>query len=152
MKKRIISSLLSILLLFACFAPAVLAVEADAEPTYTVDKFHTDITELKAAVGEAGGVYFGDQDINRITNNIKSGLDANSAVAESVKDEEDYAYYNNIYTQYRARAAVYSTEHLMKQNLLSEQTTQTLQQKNITTLTTRQKQFSINSIPVSKLL
>lgn len=112
MKKRIISSLLSILLLFACFAPAVLAVEADAEPTYTVDKFHTDITELKAAVGEAGGVYFGDQDINRITNNIKSGLDANSAVAESVKDEEDYAYYNNIYTQYRARAAVYSTEYL----------------------------------------
>ena len=110
MKKRIISSLLSILLLFACFAPAVLAVD-DCDDTSHTD-FHAAVAELrKVAKDDLSEVYFGKEEVRKATDDIKKMLDNDSKLEESVKNEADYTYFNSAYTKYRAKAAVYTDEY-----------------------------------------
>ncbi len=110
MKKRIISSLLSILLLFACLTPAVIAVD-DCDDT-SHEAFHAAVAELRElAKDDLSEVYFGNAEVRKATDDIKEMLDKDPTLAESVKDEADYTYFNNAYTKYRARAAVYTDEY-----------------------------------------
>ena len=111
MKKRIISSLLSILLLFACLTPAVLAVD-DCDDT-SHEAFHAAVAELRnLAKDDLSEVYFGNAEVNNKATAIDNMLKANSALAESVKDEADYTYFTSVHAKYRAKAAVYTDEYV----------------------------------------
>ena len=110
MKKRIISSLLSILLLFACFAPAVLAADPCTDTSH--EAFHAAVAELRnLAKDDLSEVYFGNAEVNNKATAIDNMLKANSTLAESVKYEADYTYFTSVHTKYRARAAVYTDEY-----------------------------------------
>ena len=110
MKKRIISSLLSILLLFACLTPAVLAADTCDDTSHKA--FHAAVDVLKGlAKDDLSDVYYGNPDVNNQLNKIKDMLDKNATLAESVKNEADYTYFNNAYTKYRTRAAIYIDEY-----------------------------------------
>lgn len=109
MKKRIISSLLSILLLFACFAPAVLAADSCTDTSHT--EFHKAVAELrKLAKDDLADVYYGNNKIKEQYEDIQKIL-ADQKLADSVKNEKDYTYFNSVYTTYRARAAIYLNEY-----------------------------------------
>lgn len=110
MKKRIISSLLSILLLFACLTPAVLAVDNCDDTSH--EAFHAAVAELRGlAKDDLSEVYFGNAEVNSKATAIDNMLKANPTLAEGVKGETDYTYFNSVHTKYRARAAVYTDEY-----------------------------------------
>ena len=110
MKKRIISSLLSILLLFACLTPAVLAVDGCDDTSH--EAFHAAVAELRnLAKDDLSEVYFGNAEVNSKATAIDNMLKANPTLAEGVKGETDYTYFNSVHTKYRARAAVYTDEY-----------------------------------------
>lgn len=112
MKKRIISSLLSILLLFACLTPAVLATDTCDDTSHT--DFHAKVAELRELAGNNyENLYYGNGNgsLRAKDREIEKMLKENPALAEDVKNEADYTYFNEVHTKYEARAAIYTTEY-----------------------------------------
>ena len=109
MKKRIISSLLSILLLFACFAPAVLAADNCDDTSHT--DFHAAVAKLRELAGNNyENLYYGNGPLRAKDQEIINMLKDNE-LFNSVKNEEDYTYFNEVHTKYEERAAIYTTEY-----------------------------------------